>query len=43
LPVSQWQTRQHFHEEMGWQGKVGAVFHREYLDGATIEEVEVQS
>lgn len=33
----------HYHEEMGWQGKVGAVVHRRYLDGATIEEVEVQS
>jgi hypothetical protein len=33
----------HYHEEMGWQGKVGAVFHRQYLDGASIEEVEVQS
>lgn len=33
----------HYHEEMGWQGKVGAVFHRQYLDGATIEEVEAQS
>lgn len=33
----------HHHEEMGWQGKPGAVFHREYLDGATIEEIEVQS
>lgn len=32
----------HYHEEMGWQGKVGAVFHRQYLDGATIEEVEVK-
>ena len=33
----------HYHEAMGWQGKMGAVFHREYLDGATIEEVEAQS
>jgi hypothetical protein len=33
----------HYHEEMGWQGKVGAVFHRAYLDSAAIEEVEVQS
>jgi hypothetical protein len=32
----------HHHEEMGWHDKVGTVFHREYLDGATIEEVEVK-
>jgi hypothetical protein len=32
----------HHHEEMGWHNKVGTVFHREYLDGATIEEVEVK-
>lgn len=32
----------HYHEEMGWTGKVGAVFHRAYLDGATIEEVAAQ-
>jgi hypothetical protein len=32
----------HYHEEMGWHDKVGKVFHREYLDGATIEEVGVQ-
>jgi hypothetical protein len=33
----------HYHEEMGWHNKADTVFHREYLDGATIEEVEVQS
>jgi hypothetical protein len=27
---------------MGWHNKVGTVFHRQYLDGATIEEVEVK-
>jgi hypothetical protein len=32
----------HHHEEMGWHNKVGTVFHRQYLDGATIEEVEVK-
>jgi hypothetical protein len=32
----------HHHEEMGWHDKVGKAFHREYLDGATIEEVGVQ-
>jgi hypothetical protein len=32
----------HYHEEMGWHNKVGAVFHREYLKGATIEAVEGQ-
>jgi hypothetical protein len=32
----------HYNEEMGWHNKADAVFHREYLDGATIEEVEVR-
>ena len=31
----------HYYEEMGWHDQV-AVFHRSYLDGATIEEVEVK-
>ncbi len=25
--------------EMGWSGKAGGAFHRQYLEGATIEEV----
>ena len=32
----------HYHEEVGWHNKVGTVFHREYLDGAIIEEMEVR-
>jgi hypothetical protein len=29
-----------YHAEMGWSGKAGGVFHRQYLEGATIEEVK---
>ena len=32
----------HHHEEMGWNNKIGTAFHREYLDGATVEEVEAR-
>lgn len=31
------------HAEMGWNGKAGSVFHRQYLDGATIEEIAIDS
>jgi hypothetical protein len=30
----------HYHAEMGWSGREGCVFHRQYLEGATIEEVD---
>ncbi len=30
----------HYHAEMGWSGRAGCVFHRQYLEGATIEEVD---
>ena len=30
----------HYHGEMGWSGREGCVFHRQYLQGATIEEVD---
>jgi hypothetical protein len=30
----------HYHAEMGWSGREGGVFHRQYLEGATIEEVD---
>jgi hypothetical protein len=29
----------HYHGEMGWSGREGCVFHRQYLEGATIKEV----
>jgi hypothetical protein len=29
----------HYHAEMGWSGREGCVFHRQYLEGATIKEV----
>jgi hypothetical protein len=31
------------HSEMGWSSKVGGVFHRQYLEGATIEEIATDS
>ena len=30
----------HYHADMGWSGGAGCVFHRQYLEGATIEEVD---
>jgi hypothetical protein len=30
----------HYHADMGWSGRAGCVFHRQYLEGATIEEVD---
>jgi hypothetical protein len=30
-----------YHVEMGWSGRSGVVFHRQYLEGATIEEISV--
>ena len=31
----------HHHADVGWHGRPVPVFHRSYLDGATIEEVDV--
>ncbi len=31
------------HAEMGWNRKAGSVFHRQYLEGATIEEIAIDS
>lgn len=31
----------HYHAEMGWYNKAGAVLHPSYLEGAKIEEVDV--
>ena len=30
----------HYHAEMGWSGREGCVFHCQYLEGATVEEVD---
>ncbi len=32
----------HYYAEMGWHGKEGAMFHRSYLEGATIEEAAAE-
>jgi hypothetical protein len=32
-----------YYAEMGWSGKAGGVFHRQYLEGATIEEIAIDS
>ena len=32
----------HYYAEMGWDGKAGVMFHRSYLEGATIEEIDAE-